>query len=40
VEVLTHDDYFSLDVYLPDFDVALEVDGPSHITAAPSAGGC
>ena len=36
MEVLTDDEYFSLDVYLPGFDVALEVDGPSHFAAAPS----
>ena len=30
VERLTDDGYFSVDVYLPDFDVALEFDGPSH----------
>lgn len=30
LECLTDDEYFSLDLYLPDYDVALEVDGPSH----------
>jgi len=30
VERLTDDGYFSVDVYLPDGDVALEVDGPHH----------
>jgi len=30
VERLTDDGYFSVDVYLPDHDVALEFDGPSH----------
>ena len=30
VERLTDDGYFSVDVYLPDGDVALEVDGPFH----------
>ena len=30
VERLTDDSYFSVDVYLPDDDVALEFDGPSH----------
>jgi hypothetical protein len=30
VERLTNDGYFSVDVYLPDGGVALEVDGPSH----------
>ena len=30
VERLTDDGYFSVDVYLPDDDVALEFDGPSH----------
>ena len=30
VERLTDDSYFSVDMYLPDDDVALEFDGPSH----------
>ena len=30
IEVLTDDELFSLDVYLPEHDVVLEVDGPSH----------
>jgi|TARA_B110000977_G_scaffold130882_1_gene166802 hypothetical protein len=30
VECLTHDEYFSLDVYLPKHDVGFEVDGPTH----------
>ena len=30
MEVLTDDEYFSLDIYLPEYDVAVEVDGPSH----------
>lgn len=30
MECLTEDEYFSLDMYLPDYDVAMEVDGPSH----------
>jgi hypothetical protein len=30
VERLTDDGYFSVDVYLPNDDVALEFDGPSH----------
>ena len=27
---VTDDGYFSMDIYLPDFDVAVEYDGPSH----------
>ena len=30
VERLTDDGYFSMDIYLPDHDVCVEVDGPSH----------
>jgi len=30
MEHLTADAYFSVDLYLPDHDVAIEVDGPSH----------
>ena len=30
MEHLTRDAYFSVDLYLPDHDVAIEVDGPSH----------
>ena len=30
VEHITKDGYFSFDIYLPDHDVAVEVDGPSH----------
>ena len=30
MECLTDDEYFSLDLYLPDYDVAVEVDGPTH----------
>jgi hypothetical protein len=30
MERLTDDGYFSVDVYLPDGDVALEIDGPTH----------
>ena len=30
VERITADGYFSMDIYLPDHDVALEFDGPSH----------
>jgi hypothetical protein len=30
VERLTEDGYFSVDVYLPDDDIALEFDGPTH----------
>ena len=27
---MTDDGYFSMDIYLPDFDVAVEFDGPTH----------
>ena len=30
MEHLTDDGYFSVDVYLPDYNVALECDGPTH----------
>jgi len=30
MECLTDDEYFSLDLYLLDYDLALEVDGPAH----------
>lgn len=30
VERVTDDGYFSMDIYLPDHDVCVEVDGPSH----------
>ena len=30
VECLTDDEFFSLDLYLPEHDVAVEVDGPTH----------
>jgi hypothetical protein len=30
VEHVTDDGYFSIDIYLPDHDVAVEYDGPSH----------
>jgi hypothetical protein len=30
VEHVTDDGYFSIDIYLPEHDVAVEVDGPSH----------
>jgi hypothetical protein len=30
VRYVLDDEFFSLDVYLPDYDVALEVDGRSH----------
>jgi hypothetical protein len=30
VERVTDDGYFSMDIYLPDYDVAVEFDGPSH----------
>ena len=30
VERITEDGFFSVDIYLPDYDVAIEFDGPSH----------
>jgi hypothetical protein len=30
VERRTDDGYFSMDIYLPDYDVAVEFDGPTH----------
>jgi hypothetical protein len=30
VERMTGDGYFSIDIYLPEYDVAVEFDGPSH----------
>jgi len=39
VEHLTDDGYFSVDVYLPDGDVALEIDGPSHFINITDGGG-
>jgi hypothetical protein len=30
VERMTGDGYFSMDIYLPEYDVAVEFDGPSH----------
>jgi hypothetical protein len=39
VERLTNDGYFSVDVYLPDDDVALEFDGPTHFIHAFVGGG-
>jgi hypothetical protein len=30
VERVTDDGYFSMDIYLPDYDVAVEFDGPTH----------
>jgi hypothetical protein len=30
VEQRTDDGYFSMDIYLPDHDVAVEFDGPTH----------
>jgi hypothetical protein len=30
VERVTDDGYFSMDIYLPEHDVAVEYDGPSH----------
>jgi hypothetical protein len=29
-ERVTHDGYFSMDIYLPEYDVAVEFDGPTH----------
>jgi len=39
VERLTDDGYFSVDVYLPDGDFALEFDGPAHFIASAGEGG-
>jgi hypothetical protein len=39
VERLTDDGYFSVDVYVPDNDVALEFDGPTHFIASAGVGG-
>ena len=39
VERLTDDGYFSVDVYLPDNDIALEFDGPTHFIASAGEGG-
>jgi hypothetical protein len=30
LEYVTEDGYFSIDIYLPDHDIAVEFDGPSH----------
>jgi hypothetical protein len=30
VECVTADGYFSMDIYLPEHDVAVEFDGPTH----------
>jgi len=38
VEHLTDDGYFSVDVYLPEADVALEFDGPHHFINIPVGG--
>jgi len=39
VERLSDDDHFSVDVFLPDDDVAIEFDGPSHFFINTSDGG-
>jgi molybdopterin-binding protein len=39
VEHLTDDGYFSVDVYLPGGDIALELDGPTHFIAPAGEGG-
>jgi hypothetical protein len=43
MECLTDDEYFSLDLYVPEHDCAIEVDGPTHfvdeIVALPGEGG-
>jgi len=39
VERLTDDGYFSVDVYLPGGDIALELDGPTHFIAHAGEGG-
>ena len=36
VERVTDDGYFSMDIYLPDYDVAVEYDGPAHYYNDPS----
>jgi len=38
VEHLTDDGYFSVDVYLPDANIALEIDGPSHFISISDGG--
>ena len=38
VEHLTDDGYFSVDVYLPDADIALEIDGPFHFISIADTG--
>jgi len=39
VECLTEDGYFSVDVYLPQNGVAIEVDGPTHFIIADTGEG-
>jgi len=38
VECLSDDDNFSVDVYLPDDDVAIEFDGPTHFMNISNSG--
>lgn len=38
MERLTDDDLFSVDVYLPDADVAIEIDGPTHFNTSSDGG--
>jgi len=38
VECLSDDDYFSVDIYLPDDDVAIEFDGPTHFMNTSDSG--
>jgi cellobiose-specific phosphotransferase system component IIA len=41
VEYVTEDGYFSIDIYLPDHDIAVEFDGPSHYySSGSSSPGC
>jgi len=37
VERRTDDGYFSMDIYLPDYDVAVEFDGPTHYYHTPES---
>jgi hypothetical protein len=39
LERLTDDDLFSVDIYLPDDDVAIEFDGPTHFITISDGGG-
>jgi hypothetical protein len=39
MESLTDDEYFSLDLYVPEHDCVVEVDGPTHFVDEISADG-